>query len=323
MEVEMGTTFWSDVHYRSRAAMLRAKGRSAFGYDEDIRAQRVAAAVHPLLDPSKMKGGRRESRDSDRHPASRAIAVLFDVTGSMREVPRILQQNLCRLFDLLVQRKYLADPAILIGGIGDATCDVAPLQVGQFESGNEIEDDLSRLYLEGGGGGQQTESYELALYFLARKTVIDCHERRGQKGYAFVIGDEMPYRRVKRREVEQVFGDSLAEDIPLNQIVAQVRQRWELFYILPNLTSYYDDPQILGCWRKLLGQNVLRLDNPRGISELVAATIGLAEESVSLDDLPRELTAAGTEKHVAKAVSAALAGLPSAAVLRGTSLATF
>src|SRR5262245_12272574 len=146
----MGTTLWSDAHYRSRAALLRAKGRSAFGYDEDIRAQRVAAAVHPLLDPAKMKGGRRESRDSDHHPTSRAVAVLFDVTGSMREVPQILQQSLCRLFDLLVAKKYLTHPAILVGGIGDATCDVAPLQIGQFESGNEIEDDLNRLYLEGG-----------------------------------------------------------------------------------------------------------------------------------------------------------------------------
>ena len=50
--------------------------------------------------------------------------------------------------------------------------------MGQFESGNEIEDDLSRIFLEGGGGGQQTESYELALYFLARKTKTDCFEQR-------------------------------------------------------------------------------------------------------------------------------------------------
>jgi hypothetical protein len=319
----MGATLWSDAHYRHRAAALRAKGRSAFGYDEDIRAQRVAAAVHPLMDPAKLKGGRRESRDSDKHPASRAVAVLFDVTGSMHHVPQILQKNLCRLFDLLVQKKYLTDPAILVGGIGDATCDVAPLQIGQFESGNEIEDDLSRLFLEGGGGGQRTESYELAMYFLAQKTAIYCHERRGQKGYAFLIGDEMPYRRVKRREVQHLFGDSLAADIPIEKIVAEVRQRWELFYVLPNLTSYYNDPEILGCWRKLLGQNVLLLDDPEGISELIAATIGVAEDAVSLGDLPAALAAAGAKQGVAKAVSAALTGIAAPHVLRGTSLATF
>jgi hypothetical protein len=308
----MGGTFWSDAHYHHRAAHLAALGKTAFGFDDDIRQRRRAAGVHPLMDPAKLKGGSRESRDSNAHPASHAVAVLFDVTGSMQTVPRILQKNLCRLFDLLVDKHYLTDPAILIGGIGDATCDVAPLQVGQFESGNEIEDDLSRLYLEGGGGGQKTESYELALYFLARKTASDCWERRRTKGYAFLIGDEMPYGRVKRREVEHVFGDTLKADIPIADIVAEVQQKYELFYILPNLTSHYDNPQILLTWQKLLGQNALRLPDPAAISESIAATIGLAEGSATYDRLAADLGDAGTSPSVMNAVSAALAQVGSA-----------
>ena len=62
----MGGTRWSDAHYRSRAAHLRARGRSAFGYDEDIRAGSVAAGVHKKMDPAALKGGRRESRASAR-----------------------------------------------------------------------------------------------------------------------------------------------------------------------------------------------------------------------------------------------------------------
>jgi len=64
----MGGTCWSDAHYRSRAEHLRTRGRSAFGYDEDIRAGSVAAGVHEKMDPARLKGGRRESRDSDKHP---------------------------------------------------------------------------------------------------------------------------------------------------------------------------------------------------------------------------------------------------------------
>ena len=141
----------------------------------------------------------RESRDSDAHPESHAVAVLFDVTGSMQGVPRILQANLPKLMGLLIRKGYLDHPQILIGAIGDATCDAAPLQVGQFESGIEIEEDLGKLYLEGGGGGHITESYELAMYFMARHTAIDCFEKRGRRGYLFVIGDEIPYPQVKRR----------------------------------------------------------------------------------------------------------------------------
>ena len=303
----MGTTAWSDAHYQHRAARLRAARRSAFGYDEDIRAQRVAAGVNRLMDPRRLKGGRRESRDSKQHAQSNAVTVLFDVTGSMQEVPRILQENLCTLFGLLLRRGYLDDPAVLVGGIGDATCDLAPLQVGQFESGNEIEDDLSRLYLEGGGGGQQMESYELALYFLARKTAIDCYEKRGKRGYAFLIGDEKPYRRVKRREVEDVFGDKLEADIPIRKIIKEAREKYEIYYILPNMTSYYRDPRIVKCWQGLLGQNVLRLDNPAGISELIGSTIGLAEAAISWSGLSSELRGAGASRKVAKAVCSALA----------------
>ncbi len=318
----MGTTRWSDQHYRTQAAHRRATQRSAFGYDEDIRAQKVAAKVHPLMDPSGLRNRCRESRDSATHPASSAVAVLFDVTGSMHRVPRILQENLCNLFGLLLKQGYVKDPAILIGGVGDATCDLAPLQVGQFESGNEVEDDLGRLFLEGGGGGQKTESYELALYFLARKTAIDCQEKRGRKGYAFLIGDELPYKRVKRREVKHVFGDKLPGDIPIRDIIAEAQQKYEIFFVLPNLTSYYDDPEILRVWRSLLGQNVLRLDDPRGISELIASTIGLAEDAVRWDDLVGDLHQAGTQQTVAQSVSTALAELP-AGNLRGTDLTTF
>src|SRR5262249_20618935 len=141
----------------------------------------------------------RESRDSDVHPESHAVAVLLDVTGSMQTVPRILQKSLPRLMGLLIRKGYLEHPQILIGAVGDATCDSAPLQVGQFESGIEIEEDLGRLFLEGGGGGQVTESYELAMHFLAHHTSLDCVEKRGKKGYAFLIGDEAPYPRVKRQ----------------------------------------------------------------------------------------------------------------------------
>src|SRR5205085_5425976 len=135
----------------------------------------------------------RQRRDSGNHPPSHAVSVLFDVTGSMQSVPRILQANLPRLMDLLIRKGYLEHPQIIVGGIGDATCDRAPLQIGQFESGIEIDDDLGKLYLEGGGGGQKTESYELAMYFLARHTALDCFEKRRERGYLFLIGDEMPY----------------------------------------------------------------------------------------------------------------------------------
>lgn len=314
----MGGTYWSDDHYRERASFLRRSGKSAFEYhDANMRRPARDRRVHDKMNPLGVKS--RESRDSEAHPDSRAVAVLFDVTGSMGSVPRILQENLCQLMGLLLRKGYLAHPQILVGGIGDATCDCAPLQIGQFESGIEIDEDLAKLWLEGGGGGQQTESYELAMYFMARKTSIDCLEKRGQRGYLFVIGDEMPYRRVKRKEVQKIIGDDLAEDIPVEQMIREVEAMYETYFILPNLTSYYDDPKILKCWKGLLGQNAIRLNDPRGISELIASTIGLAEGVVDLDGVYRDLADVG-RGCVSDAVASALAPVAKAGP-RGGALA--
>src|SRR3954467_14915938 len=159
----MGGTRWSDDHYKERAKLRARAGKDAFEYDHAIKQGEADRKVHEKMNPRGVEV--RESRDSEAHPESHAVGVLFDVTGSMQTVPRILQENLPRLMGLLLRKGYLDHPQILIGAVGDATCDVAPLQVGQFESGIEIEEDLGRLLLEGGGGSSITESYELALYF--------------------------------------------------------------------------------------------------------------------------------------------------------------
>jgi hypothetical protein len=301
----MGSGRWSTNVYDAAARFRAASGASAFAYSDG-----GATTVHPVLDP---RGLTRESRDCAEHPQSLAIAVLFDVTGSMRQVPRVLQGKLPQLLGLVLRHGYAEHPQILFGAIGDATCDRAPLQVGQFESDNRMDDDLGRILLEGGGGGQKTESYELALYFMARHTSIDCHEKRGKRGYLFVIGDEMAYPRVKRREVDYVVGGGLQADIPLAEIVGEVQSKWDTYYILPEGASYAGDRQVLEFWRNLLGQNVIELADLDAVCETIALTIGIGEAAIDLDDGLADLKDVGSA--ASGAVSSALATIGSG---RGT-----
>jgi hypothetical protein len=225
----------------------------------------------------------------------------------MQGVPRVLQAHLPRLMGLLIRKGYLDHPHILIGAIGDATCDAAPLQVGQFESGIEIEEDLGKLYLEGGGGGHITESYELALYFLARHTAIDCHEKRGRRGYLFVIGDAIPYAQVKRKEVGALLGEGLQTNLPVEDVVAELRRTYDVYHVLPKMTSNWSNPAVHRRWVELLGQNALRLEEPAAICELVASTVGVAEGKVDLEHLSDDLRQAGSPAAVARAVRNTLA----------------
>lgn len=314
----MGGTSWSDSSYNARSTHRAKTGTPTFAYSSAVASGKVAAAVHESLDPAKMKGGMREARDSTEHPISNAVAVLFDVTGSMHVVPQVVQQKLPTLMGLLLRKSYLTDPAILIGAIGDAYSDKAPLQVGQFESGIEIEDCLTNIWLEGGGGGQKCESYELALYFMARHTAADCWEKRQKKGYCFIIGDEMPYDKIRVSQVKKIFGDNakIEADIPLETIIAEVQERYELFFIFPKGGSYWNDSEVFPMWQKLLGERALRIEDSEAVAELIAATIGLCEGSTTAESLQSDLTSIGTGLAVANSVSRSLQGVGATALAK-------
>ncbi|GAA4491816.1 hypothetical protein GCM10023191_026330 [Actinoallomurus oryzae] len=273
----MGSGNWSTDVFNANAHYRAANGISAFAYSDG-----GARAVHEDLDPYGVTV--RESRDSDEHPESLALAVLFDVTGSMLTVPRTLQSKLPDLLGLLMRKGYVEHPQILFGAVGDATCDRAPLQVGQFESDNRMEDDLGKILLEGGGGGQMTESYELAMYFMARHTAMDCLEKRGRRGYLFLIGDELAYPKVKAREIGRVIGGEPGEDVPLASIIAELKRKFEVYFIIPEGASHSRDGRLLDFWRGHLGQNVIRLDDLDAVCETIALTVGLAEDAVDLDE---------------------------------------
>lgn len=82
---------------------------------------------------------------------------------------------------------------------------------------------------------------------------------------------------------------------------------YNVYYILPNMTSNWNNEVVHSRWVELLGQNVLRLEDPAGISELIASTIGIAEGRVDLDDLAEDLQEVGAAREVAQAIGKALA----------------
>jgi hypothetical protein len=297
----MGSGRWSTDVYEAASRFRAATGASAFAYSDS-----GAHSVHPDLDPL---GAWRESRDSAEHPRTLAIAVLFDVTGSMRAVPRALQAKLPQLLGLILRKGYAEHPQIMFGAIGDATCDRAPLQIGQFESDNRMDDDLGKILLEGGGGGQKTESYELAMYFMARHTAADCYEKRGRRGYLFLIGDELAYPRVRAAEASEVIGAGLQVNLPTTAITEELTRKWDTYYILPAGASHVGDSDVLGFWRGLLGQNVIELADTDAVCEIIALTVGLGEGAIDLgtglDDLADVGSAAGPAVSMALATISA------------------
>jgi hypothetical protein len=299
----MGHSNWSDAAYTARQRHRTVTNTSAFSYDADLRKS-GRAEIHPQMNPFKVT---RESRDSDAHPDSLAIGVIFDVTGSMGMVPRVLQTKLGALMRVLIQRGFVAHPQVLFGAVGDAYCDKVPLQIGQFESGLEMDDDLGKLYIEGGGGGQVHESYELAMYFMARHTPIDCWDKHGRKGYLFTLGDELPYDVIRKEQIQTIIGDHLERDLTIAEVVAELGQRYQHFHIIPTNTSHGSDPKIQQRWQQLLGERVLLLEDETAVCETIALAIGLCEGTIAdLHSGTSTLVAGGYDPDAAASAATAL-----------------
>ena len=161
----MGGSSWSDDDYDRKVSHKVNTRGTAFTYTKDISDGVTAPKVHTKLDPKNVK--MRESRDSAAHPESNAVMVGLDVTGSMGSVVKAIHAKLPTLMGLLLRKNYLSDPQVMFSAIGDATCDKSPLQIGQFESGDEMEDDLGNFHIEGGGGGQQKKVFDHAFFHNA------------------------------------------------------------------------------------------------------------------------------------------------------------
>lgn len=303
----MGSGRWSAASYHDRAVLRSKSGKDVFDYS-DVSKRSGVLRPHQTLDPQGLQ--MRESRDSAEHPESNAIIISLDVTGSMGKVVRGIHADLPHLHELLLGHHYIPDPQILFAAVGDATCDQVPLQVGQFESDNRMDQNLENMILEGGGGGQKTESYELMFHVAARHTAIDCFEKRGRKGYLFMIGDEMAYPFVFAPIVSRVLGENLAQGISLDQIVAETKSRYHIYYLLPGGASCGGDQQILGFWSALLGaQNVIQLESPEDTSECIALTIGVNEGAITASEGVEHLRKRGVVGRTIDRLSGVLSSL--------------
>lgn len=281
-----------DAHVAMTQARKATRGAEVF-------TQRTC---HPLMDPMGVTA--RQSRDSETHPESLAVIFALDVSGSMGEIPKKLATDTLPDFMRALLDANVASPQVMFMGIGFAGGDRAPLQVGQFESTESLMDQwLTSMYLEGGGGGGN-ESYELAFYFAARHTEIDCVQKRGRRGYLFITGDEPPNPAVSRAHVEKLIGVKLPADIPAAQIIEECQRKYEPFYLIP-------DPgrarRVERAWRDLLGDRVVVMEEPGDTSYVAAGLVSLLEGTVSsLDALVARFRQTGMSDERAAAVARAL-----------------
>ncbi|WP_020569079.1 hypothetical protein [Neolewinella persica] len=272
----MGYGKWSSTDYAAYRRSYAGKSR------DDIFTSNKHRRIDPKMDPFRL--GIRESRDSPEHPNSLAIGLFLDVTGSMGHIPHDLVANqLGSMMDTLTSHG-VQSPQLMFSAVGDHRCDKAPLQVGQFESSTQlVNDGLSRLFLEG-GGGDAPESYLMAWHAAARHTSIDCWEKRQQKGFLFTVGDDTSHAQFEANFQSTIFGYDQAKTVTDRELLIEASERYHVFHIHVGKNQQQTaNARVANYWEPLLGKHFITLPDYKQLGLLVAMVVAIMTGSLAAD----------------------------------------
>lgn len=209
------------------------------------------------------------------------LVIACDVTGSMGEWPATIFEKL-PLLDL-EGKEYLGDDfEISFAAIGDAHSDKYPLQVQEFTSGTDLVSKLKGLIIEGGGGGQVQESYELPALYYSRNVKMP----NAIMPVFIYIGDEGLYTTIDRDHAKFARTD-LREKMSTRQAIDELKDKFSVYMI----RKLYDGDKKTGSdrmsstdqklhkqWEDYLGEGrIAILPDPRRVVDVIFGL--LAEET--------------------------------------------
>ena len=278
----MGYGRWSNESYTTYAKTTNYVSASR----QEVFKQR---SIVEALDPSRIT--LRESCDSVDNPASTPIILALDVTGSMGVYAEMIaKEELPKLMNRILETKPVTDPHLMFMGIDDVHAhSAAPLQVSQFEPDIRILEQLRDIYLVSGGGGNRSESYDLAWYFAAFKTRTDSFEKRGKKGFLFTFGDEeSPYQTMSTAQLKSVFGaDEISDVYSPQELLALAQKNYHVFHIVIEQGDYCRrrPNDVRATWNAMLGKYVIFLKDFRLLTDVITIAMRSVQEDMPIEQL--------------------------------------
>lgn len=286
----MGASIYRSFDYTAGVDALRATGKIFARSSAAAATGDYTGSISDILNPRNLKNGMRESCYADGFNDVLSVVISIDGTGSMQRVPYELQERLPTLIDLLTTQGITDHPNILFMCHDDETVvPNAAFQMSQFEIGaTELVTALNEMVIPYQGGGNDGESYHLALYAAANHTTLESFEQEGKRGFMFMICDEQPFfdkgdpakRGTTPTMAAQVFGDSIEKEVPMVESLRSLLDRYYFFCIRPGHTSHGTNKGITRQWQNLVqdaGGNpeyVLEVDATDEIVSTIAMCIG-------------------------------------------------
>jgi hypothetical protein len=211
----------------------------------------------------------------------------LDVTGSMGDIPRDLLKG--KLGSLMIDLKKTYNRPnenlqISFAGVGDGLNDDAPLQVTHFESDNRFAQQLQKIWLEGHGGANGAESYNILWWYAANKTQLNYILEEGRKGILITVGDDNVHPKLTAGEIRKHLDPKYdGGDISNAKLLEAAREQYEVYHIIvTNGASYIHDvltrkpkPKAqqeaeVAQWQLLLGKENIVLVEEAGVAAAIA-----------------------------------------------------
>ncbi|MCR5185872.1 MAG: hypothetical protein K6D97_01995 [Clostridia bacterium] len=238
------------------------------------------------------------------------IVVVLDVTGSNIEFARVVYDKLPMFYGQIEQKRYLKDFDISFIAVGDAYTDRYPLQVCDFAKGIELDSWIEKLVLEGNGGGQRMESYELAAYYLYKNTKF----KAGSEPIIFFIGDEKPYPTVNKDQANS-FGIECKEGGIKAFDLLRKKVGDNVFMLLNRYCGSRFENEITRCWENLLApEHVIKIEEEKAIVDLMLGIISMVSSARTLETYKIDMKGRGQTQDRIETVSKSLEGLSTALV---------
>jgi hypothetical protein len=259
--------------YYDRDVTDRTFKKSA-GFSTIAETRLSAKQLSPALNPCN-----RRIACENKSP----FVFAFDVTGSMGNLPKIIYDKMPMIAGQIIEQGYVEDPIVSVAGIGDILSDRAPIQISDFAQIRNIDEWLERIWLEGGGGGQAKESYELAMYFYAR----NCDMKNTETPFLIITGDEGFRENLLAADLNEAFGEK-HENVSSQTIFDELKTKFKgnVFLIHRYYSSSPDeDSRIVTQWENALGkENVIRLSDDPAIADTILGLIAIVTGSRTLDE---------------------------------------
>ena len=198
------------------------------------------------------------------------IVFALDVTGSMGDWSKIIYDKMPMFYGQIMMQKYLTEPAISFCAVGDYTSDTAPLQVAEFGQGKEVDQLISKIYLEGNGGGGYTESYEFPAYFYSRRVKLE----NCQLPFFFITGDEAFYDEISPSFILKHMGCVEKTNIDSFKLWKELMQKYNVFLIKKPYSNKANEKIIYKQWVNALGEErVLKVETPKACIDVILGAV--------------------------------------------------